>query len=113
RERCRLTSGLEAAQAELAQLSHQAGPLAERQRRAGEISDTIAQGLTSIVMLLQAADTEIGSDPPEGRRHVGLAAQTAREGLAEARAMVAALAPAHLEGAPLHEALGRLTGRIG
>ena len=113
RDRAQLIGRLEAAQAELAQVSHQAGTLAERQRLAGEIHDTLAQGLTSIVMLLQAADAEIDSDPPEARRHVGLAAQTAREGLAEARAMVAALAPAHLEGAPLHEALGRLTDRIG
>src|SRR5262249_14940249 len=57
--------------------------------------------------------TEIGSDPQEARRHVGLATQTAREGLAEARAMVAALTPAHLDTGPLHEALGRLTDRIG
>jgi signal transduction histidine kinase len=113
RERARLIERLEAAQAQLSDLSRQAGTLAERQRLAGEIHDTIAQGLTSIVMLLQAADGEIGADPPEARRHVGLAAQTARESLAEARAMVAALTPAHLEGGPLHEALGRLTDRIG
>jgi signal transduction histidine kinase len=113
RERAQLISRLETTQAELAQLSREAGTLAERQRLAGEIHDTIAQGLTSIVMLLQAAETEVEGDPPEARRHLGLAAQTAREGLAEARAMVAALAPAHLEGAPLHEALGRLTDRIG
>ena len=113
RERAQLIERLEAAQAELAEVSMQAGTLAERQRLAGEIHDTLAQGLTSIVMLLQAADTEIGSDPAEARRHVGLATQTAREGLAEARAMVAALAPAHLEAGPLHEALGRLADRIG
>jgi len=113
RERAELIARLEAAQAELADVSHQAGTLAERQRLAGEIHDTLAQGLTSIVMLLQAADTEIGSDPPEARRHVGLAAQTAREGLAEARAMVAALTPAHLDAGPLREALSRLTERIG
>jgi signal transduction histidine kinase len=113
RERAQLISRLEAAQAELAEVSRQAGTLAERQRLAGEIHDTLAQGLTSIVMLLQAADTEIGADPHEARRHVGLATQTAREGLAEARAMVAALTPAHLEAGPLHEALGRLTDRIG
>ena len=113
RERAQLIERLEAAQAELAEVSRQAGTLSERQRLAGEIHDTLAQGLTSIVMLLQAADTEIGPDPAEARRHVGLATQTAREGLAEARAMVAALAPAHLEGGPLHEALGRLTDRIG
>ena len=113
RERAQLIERLEAAQAELAEVSRQAGTLAERQRLAGEIHDTLAQGLTSIVMLLQAADTEIGSDPPQARRHVGLATQTAREGLAEARAMVAALTPAHLDSGPLHEALARLTDRIG
>jgi len=113
RERARLIARLEAAQAELAEVSRQAGTLAERQRLAGEIHDTLAQGLTSIVMLLQAADAEISDDPPEARRHVGLAAQTAREGLAEARAMVATLAPAHLEAGALHEALGRLADRIG
>ena len=113
RERAQLIERLEAAQTELAEVSRQAGTLAERQRLAGEIHDTLAQGLTSIVMLLQAADTEIGSDPQEARRHVGLATQTAREGLAEARAMVAALTPAHLDTGPLHEALARLTDRIG
>jgi signal transduction histidine kinase len=113
RERAQLIESLEAAQAELAEVSRQAGTLAERQRLAGEIHDTLAQGLTSIVMLLQAADEEISSDPPEARRHVGLATQTAREGLAEARAMVAALTPAHLDTGPLHEALARLTDRIG
>jgi signal transduction histidine kinase len=113
RERAELIARLEAAQAELADVSRQAGTLAERQRLAGEIHDTLAQGLTSIVMLLQAADTEIGSDPAEARRHVGLATQSAREGLAEARAMVAALTPAHLDTGPLHEALARLTDRIG
>jgi len=113
RERAQLIERLETAQTELAEVSRQAGTLAERQRLAGEIHDTLAQGLTSIVMLLQAADTEIGSDPQEARRHVGLATQTAREGLAEARAMVAALTPAHLDTGPLHEALARLTDRIG
>jgi len=113
KERAQLIERLEAAQTELAEVSRQAGTLAERQRLAGEIHDTLAQGLTSIVMLLQAADTEIGSDPQEARRHVGLATQTAREGLAEARAMVATLTPAHLDTGPLHEALARLTDRIG
>src|SRR5262249_44878023 len=112
-ERAELIKRLDAAQAELAEVSRRAGTLAERQRLAGEIHDTLAQGLTSIVMLLQAADAEIGTDPPEARRLVRLAPQTAGEGLAEARAMVAALTPAHLEAGPLDEALARLTARIG
>jgi signal transduction histidine kinase len=112
-ERAELIGRLEAAQAELAEVSRRAGTLAERQRLAGEIHDTLAQGLTSIVMLLQAAEPKIATDPDEARRHIGLATQTAREGLAEARAMVAALTPTHLEAGTLDEALRRLTGRIG
>jgi signal transduction histidine kinase len=113
RERAALIGRLEFAQTELAEVSRQAGTLTERQRLAGEIHDTLAQGLTSIVMLLQAVDAELDSDPAQARRHVGIATQTAREGLAEARAMVAALTPAHLDTGPLHEALDRLTGRLG
>lgn len=112
-ERAELIQRLQAAQAELAVVSRQAGTLAERERLAREIHDTLAQGLTSIVMLLQAADAEIGSNTADARRHLALAIQTAREGLAEARAMVAALTPAHLAAAPLHEALRRLTDGIG
>lgn len=112
-ERAELIGRLEAAQAELAEVNRQAGTLAERQRLAGEIHDTLAQGLSSIVMLLQAAEPKIATDPAEARRYVGLATQTAREGLAEARAMVAALTPAHLETGTLPEALRRLTDRIG
>jgi signal transduction histidine kinase len=112
-ERAELIGRLEAAQAELAEVSRRAGTLAERQRLAGEIHDTLAQGLTSIVMLLQTAEPKIATDPDEASRHVGLATQTAREGLAEARAMVAALTPTHLEAGTLDEALRRLTDRIG
>jgi signal transduction histidine kinase len=112
-ERAELIGKLEAAQAELAEVNHRAGTLAERQRLAGEIHDTLAQGLSSIVMLLQAAESKITADPDEARRHVGLATKTARESLAEARAMVAALTPTHLESSTLPDALRRLTDRIG
>ena len=76
RERAQLIARLEAAQAELADLSRQAGTLAERERLAGEIHDTIAQGLTSIVMLLQAADGGIGADP--GRKPAATSASPRR-----------------------------------
>ena len=54
-------------------------------------------------MLIQAAEAR--SDPA---RHLALAVQTARENLAEARALVAALSPAPLDGSTLDEALVRL-----
>ena len=59
-------------------------------------------------MLIQAAEAR--SDPA---RHLALAVQTARENLAEARALVAALSPAPLDGSTLDEALVRLADRLG
>jgi signal transduction histidine kinase len=107
-ERAEIIEQLEATRAELAEANREAGMLAERQRLATDIHDTITQGFASIVMLIQAAEAEIGSEPAAARRHLGLAAETARENLAEARALVAALAPAQLDGGKLDDALRRL-----
>ena len=106
-ERADLIDELRATQAEVARLSHHAGVAAERQRLAADLHDTIAQGLSSIIMLIQAAQ----ADPAAGRRHLDLALETARDNLAEARAMVAALPPAALNGAPLPQALKRLVDK--
>ena len=51
-----LINQLEQAQAELVASEHRSGILEERQRLAREIHDTLAQGFTSIVMHLEAAD---------------------------------------------------------
>jgi signal transduction histidine kinase len=107
-ERGRLIEELQATRAELARVSHEAGIAEERQRLAGEIHDTVAQGLSSVVMLVQAADAALESDPAAARAHLALAARTARENLAETRAIVAALTPAPLAAASLPEALRRL-----
>ncbi|ACZ84676.1 sensor histidine kinase [Streptosporangium roseum] len=106
-ERAALIAELEAQRAEVSRLSAERGALAERERLAGEIHDTLAQGFTSIIMLIQAAEAQ--SDPA---RHLSLAVQTARENLAEARALIAALSPAPLDGSTLDEALVRLAGRL-
>lgn len=111
-ERARLIGELEDSRAEVARLSHETGVAAERQRLAGEIHDTIAQGLSSVVMLVQAATAELGRDPPQARRHLDLALNTARENLGEARTLVAALTPTALDGSSLVEALGRLVARF-
>jgi signal transduction histidine kinase len=113
-ERAELIGQLEATRAELASVHHEAGTLAERQRLAGEIHDTLAQGFSSVIMLLQAAETGLGLDAPEpARRQISLAAETARENLAEARGLVAALAPADLGSENLPGALRRVTERLG
>ncbi len=107
-ERADLIEELEAQRAEVSRLSAERGALAERERLAGEIHDTLAQGFTSIIMLIQAAEAQ-----PDPARHLKLAVQTARENLAEARALVTALSPVPLSGATLQEALERLTARFG
>jgi signal transduction histidine kinase len=112
-ERAELIGQLEATRAELASVHHEAGTLAERQRLAGEIHDTLTQGFSSIIMLLQAAETGLGPDAPgPARRQISLAAETARENLAEARGLVAALAPAELASGNLPGALRRITERL-
>ena len=111
RERAELIAQLERTRAELAEANREAGILAERDRLAGEIHDTIAQGFTSIVMLVQAAEAMIGEDTERARKQLDLIGRTARENLAEARALVAGLTPAPLVAASLAEALGRLADR--
>ncbi len=113
KERRELIGQLQATREELGAAHREAGVMAERERMAAEIHDTLAQGFTSILMLLQAAEPRIGTDPAEARRQVGLAARTARENLAEARALVAAVPPAALGDASLDEAIRRLGDRLG
>jgi signal transduction histidine kinase len=109
-ERALLIKQLESTRAELAAAHHEAGVLAERSRLAGEIHDTLAQGFTSIVTLLQAAQP--GLDTAQ-RRHIDLALAAARENLAEARTLVSALTPAALEAATLGETVHRVTEATG
>ncbi len=112
RARADLIDRLEASQAEVSRLSREAGTAAERERLAREIHDTLAQGFTSIVTLAEAIESELDTDPAAARRHVELAARTARENLAEARTMVAALAPADLASGSLVDAVRRQAGRL-
>lgn len=94
---------------ELAASEHAAGQAAERQRLAREIHDTLAQGLSSIQMLLRAAEAEVL--PPVAAERVALARTTAASGLAEARRMVTQLSPADLEDATVASALARVCER--
>ena len=104
---------LEETRSELAAVSHRAGVLAERERLAREIHDTIAQGFTSVVVLLELAESEVDTDPAAARQRLATARETARQNLAEARGLVAALTPVDLQAAPLPEAIARLVERFG
>ncbi|MEV0642617.1 sensor histidine kinase [Streptomyces sp. NPDC050619] len=110
-ERAALIAELDASRHEISRLSAAHGALAERERMAREIHDTLAQGFTSLLMLIQAVEAELDHDVPEARRHLALMDETARQNLAEARALVAGGAPADLDGASLPDALRRLAAR--
>jgi len=87
-----------------------AGVRDERQRMAGEIHDTLAQGLTGIVTQLQAAE-QAATEPDRWRRHVAAAIELARESLSEARRSVHALRPEPLRGTRLADALAGVAER--
>jgi signal transduction histidine kinase len=111
KERAALIAELEASREEIARLSAERGRLAERERMSREIHDTLAQGFTSLLMLVQVVDLELERDLPQARRHLDLMAGTARQNLAEARALVAGGAPVDLDGSSLPDALRRLATR--
>jgi signal transduction histidine kinase len=111
KERAELVAELRASREEIARLSAERGAMAERERLSREIHDTLAQGFTSVLMLVQAVEGELEASPEQARRHLDLMGRTARENLAEARALVAGNAPAGLAGASLPDALRRLAAR--
>jgi signal transduction histidine kinase len=106
-ERASLIQELKESREEVGRLSREAGVAAERARLAAEIHDTLAQGFTSLVTLVQAAESELDRDTSKARRHLTLAARTARENLAEARALVAGLMPTALGTGSLDQAIRR------
>lgn len=116
RQRQRLIDELTRARDELAASQREAGRLAERQRLAREIHDTLAQGLSSIVLLARAADSALlpgGAGAGTARTRIQEAGRTASENLAEARRFVRDLTPPALQDAALPEALRRITDGFG
>jgi len=104
-QRYELLEQLQQTRAELARAEREAGTLAERQRLAREIHDTLAQDFTSIVMHLNAARLNAS----ESNHHIEQAEQTARDGLNEARHLVWALQP---ERASLAQSIEQLAARF-
>ncbi|MFE9611464.1 sensor histidine kinase [Streptomyces sp. NPDC006012] len=107
-ERRQLIEELTATRADLADAQHAAGVLAERERLAREIHDTLAQGLSSIQLLLRACERALPDRPEAAARHAEAARQAAVDNLAEARRFVAALSPPALDGTTLADAVARL-----
>ena len=115
RVRQALLNDLREAQGDLAEAQHRAGALTERARLSREIHDSVAQHLSSINLLLQAAGQDWEPRPSAAREHVRQAARTARDGLDEVRRVVRDLAPSELvadgSGTALPAALRAATAR--
>ncbi|TDN43624.1 signal transduction histidine kinase [Curtobacterium flaccumfaciens] len=94
-EREALVAELLATRDRLAATEREQGVLAERARLAREIHDTVAQGLSSIQMLLHAAERADGERP--GLDHIRLARKTAADGLADTRRFIRELTPPSLD----------------
>lgn len=98
---------------ELAAAHRRTGVLEERARLSREIHDTLAQGLSSLRMLLQAADRAWTAEPERARAYVRRAAEAAGENLDEARRFVRDLAPPGLRDGSLPGALAALCESVG
>lgn len=109
-DRQALILDLLATREELAAASREAGTLAERERLAREIHDTVAQGLSSIQMLLHAAERDV--DDERTREKLRLARETAAENLGETRRFIRELTPPSLDEQTLPAALGRLADAV-
>jgi signal transduction histidine kinase len=111
-ERAELIAQLQAARSKLGEAHHAQGVMAERERMAREIHDTLAQGFTSVIMLAQVARAQLDDRAPTAAALDSIE-DVARENLGEARALVAAFSPVALDGSTLTDAVRRLTQRFG
>ncbi len=97
----------------LSQESRESAVLAERNRMARDIHDTLAQGFTGVIVQLEAAeDAKLRGLGVEADRHIRRAVDLARESLEEARRSVGALRPTALETRTLCDALPALLERM-
>jgi signal transduction histidine kinase len=93
----------------LSEKSRRSAVVAERNRLAREVHDTLAQGLTGVIVQLEAAGEAMGqSQSAKASDHLERAGQLARESLQEARRSVRALRPHALEENSLSVALNEL-----
>lgn len=99
--------------ARLGEQAREAAVLAERNRIARDIHDTLAQGFTGVVLNLEAANRTLKkNNVDETREHIELARGLAQSCLAEARQSVRALRPDGSRRADLHEQLRSQVERL-
>lgn len=102
-ERQHLIGELEAVNEKLAKTRYEAGILYERQRLAGELHDTIIQGLVAVITHLEASDNT--TDINQINAHILRAKTIARENLQEARRFIWAMQPDILENQAMEDRL--------
>ena len=109
-----LLDHLTAAQGELGEMHRTAGRASEREALARDIHDTIAQSLTSLVMLAERAQGELAAmaaDTTRADATAQLIEATARDALTEARGLVASMSPVRDE-STLAETVARLASHF-
>lgn len=99
------------ANAQLLNEAREAATLEERTRLARDIHDTLAQGLTGVVVQLGATQRALATAPDQAREHLAVAMRMARESLAEARRSVWNLRQPTLQRGQLGDALRAFTIR--
>ncbi len=107
-DRARLVAELTAAQAQVEALSRERGAADERERLARDIHDTLAQTLAGLVILAERAGLQSRNGQTDAAaRTISTVEDTAREALAEARALVARTAAV-----PSEPAFGAAAARL-
>lgn len=106
-ERRRLLDELLRTQRALAVREREAGRLAERERLAGDIHDTVGQALASVILLLRAAGSDTAT-PAARATQLDTALSTAQTALAETRRLVRGLVPESIEKHGLRRSLQAL-----
>jgi PAS domain S-box-containing protein len=97
----------------LSRQSRQAAVVAERNRMARDIHDTLAQGFTGVIVQLEAMEEAMSQGlTARASEHLARAGALARESLHEARRSVRALRPQSLEETDIYEALQRLIRKM-
>lgn len=111
-ERALLRKELQSTQLELAEVYQRQGAAEERERLAREIHDTLAQGFASIIVLAEAARSQLTVDVHRSAQQLQSIEQTARENLAEARVLVGAAPSSGVAPGSVAETLRRTLDRF-
>jgi ligand-binding sensor domain-containing protein/signal transduction histidine kinase len=85
---------------------------AERTRIAGELHDTVEQGLAMILLQLESAAAGLSESSVKAQKHLGLARQLVKHNLVEARRSVLELYSQDLDDADLVEAVSQMASQL-